>query len=105
MSRIFFAILYLLPVPSKTCVASSTRGLREVLLSGYGLSEVVSEFGPHWLISTQVDDDRGGLITVHELHQTIREIGQELSIDDVRFSRVCSHERSDDEPSFSLQPY
>ena len=31
---------------------------------------------------------RGGLITVHELHQTIREIGQELSIDDVRFSRV-----------------
>ena len=42
----------------------------------------------HWLMSTQVDDDRGGLITVHELHQTIREIGQELSIDDVRFSRV-----------------
>ena len=38
--------------------------------------------------STQVDDDRGGLITVHELHQTIREIGQELSIDDVRFSSV-----------------
>lgn len=33
-----------------------------------------------------VDDDRGGLITVHELHQTIREIGQELSIDDVRFA-------------------
>ena len=31
---------------------------------------------------------RGGLITVHELHQTIREIGQELSIDDVRFSSV-----------------
>ena len=25
MSRIFFAILYLLPVPSKTCVARSTR--------------------------------------------------------------------------------
>ena len=42
----------------------------------------------HWLMSTQVDDDRGGLITVHELHQTIREIGQELSIDDVRFSSV-----------------
>jgi hypothetical protein len=39
-------------------------------------------------MSTQVDDDRGGLITVHELHQTIREIGQELSIDDVRFSSV-----------------
>ena len=48
---------------------------------------------------------RGGLITVHELHQTIREIGQELSIDDVRLFSVCSHERSDDEPSFSLQPY
>ena len=47
----------------------------------------------HWLMSTQVDDDRGGLITVHELHQTIREIGQELSIDDVRFFSVCSHER------------
>ena len=59
----------------------------------------------HWLMSTQVDDDRGGLITVHELHQTIREIGQELSIDDVCFFSVCSHERSDDEPSFSLQPY
>ena len=39
-------------------------------------------------LDTQVDDDRGGLITVHELHQTIREIGQELSIDDVRFSSV-----------------
>ena len=31
---------------------------------------------------------RGGLITVHELHQTIREIGQELAIDDVRCFRV-----------------
>ena len=47
----------------------------------------------------------GGLITVHELHQTIREIGQELSIDDVRFSRVFMWKESDDEPSFSLQPY
>merc|ERR1712167_377103 len=41
---------------------------------------------PHELLKEMfeiVDDDRGGLITVHELHQTIREIGQELSIDDV----------------------
>ena len=57
------------------------------------------------MASSRVVPRRGGLITVHELHQTIREIGQELSIDDVRFHSVCSHERSDDEPSFSLQPY
>ncbi|KAH8044696.1 Ca2-binding protein [Aureococcus anophagefferens] len=30
-----------------------------------------------------IDEDRGGLITVQELHQTISEIGQELSVDDV----------------------
>ena len=36
---------------------------------------------------------RGGLITVHELHQTIREIGQELSIDDVRFLPCCLSHR------------
>ena len=40
------------------------------------------------MASSRVVPRRGGLITVHELHQTIREIGQELSIDDVRFSRV-----------------
>ena len=57
------------------------------------------------MASSRVVPRRGGLITVHELHQTIREIGQELSIDDVRLFSVCSHERSDDEPSFSLQPY
>ena len=55
--------------------------------------------------STCVVPRRGGLITVHELHQTIREIGQELSIDDVRLFSVCIHKMSDDEPSFSLQPY
>ena len=50
--------------------------------------------------ATQVDDDRGGLITVHELHQTIREIGQELSIDDVRVPASPLIARgSDDEPS------
>ena len=57
------------------------------------------------MASSRVVPRRGGLITVHELHQTIREIGQELSIDDVCLFSVCSHERSDDEPSFSLQPY
>ena len=31
-----------------------------------------------------IDEDRGGLITIQELHQTIREIGQELSVDDAR---------------------
>ena len=56
MSSIFLAILYLLPVPSKTCVESSSvlqlgvsRGLREVLLAPVGRgdpSEIVSEFGP-----------------------------------------------------------
>ena len=35
------------------------------------------------MASSRVVPRRGGLITVHELHQTIREIGQELSIDDV----------------------
>ena len=57
------------------------------------------------MASSRVVPRRGGLITVHELHQTIREIGQELSIDDVRFSRVFMWKESDDEPSFSLQPY
>ena len=63
---------------------------------------ILRPFGPR---RRDVVPRRGGLITVHELHQTIREIGQELSIDDVRLFSVCSHERSDDEPSFSLQPY
>ena len=57
------------------------------------------------MAASRVVPRRGGLITVHELHQTIREIGQELSIDDVRFSRVFMWKESDDEPSFSLQPY
>ena len=34
---------------------------------------------------------RGGLITVHELYQTIREIGQELSIDDACVQCFLSH--------------
>ena len=57
------------------------------------------------MAASRVVPRRGGLITVHELHQTIREIGQELSIDDVRFSRVFMWKESNDEPSFSLQPY
>ena len=57
------------------------------------------------MAAARVVPRRGGLITVHELHQTIREIGQELSIDDVRFSRVFMWKESNDEPSFSLQPY
>ena len=36
---------------------------------------------------------RGGLITVHELHQTIRELGQELSIDDVCLFSVFDIQR------------
>ena len=42
------------------------------------------------MASSRVVPRRGGLITVHELHQTIREIGQELSIDDVCFIRVLA---------------
>ena len=57
------------------------------------------------MASSRVVPRRGGLITVHELHQTIREIGQELSIDDVCATVFLSHRESDDEPSFSLQPY
>ena len=37
-----------------------------------------------------IDEDRGGLITVQELHQTISEIGQELSVDDARARRPLS---------------
>ena len=56
---------------------------------------ILRPFGPSrgTMASSRVVPRRGGLITVHELHQTIREIGQELSIDDVRFFSVCSHER------------
>ena len=43
---------------------------------------------PRVMASSRVVPRRGGLITVHELHQTIREIGQELSIDDVRLFSV-----------------
>ena len=51
-----------------------------------------------------IDDDKGGLITVQELHATIREIGQELSIDDVRAAarEIRSRpEGSDDDSSSS----
>ena len=41
-----------------------------------------------------IDEDRGGLITVQELHQTISEIGQELSVDDVRARRPSLFRRS-----------
>ena len=41
-----------------------------------------------------IDEDRGGLITVQELHQTISEIGQELSVDDVRARRPSLVRRS-----------
>ena len=41
-----------------------------------------------------IDEDRGGLITVQELHQTISEIGQELSVDDARARRPLIFRRS-----------
>ena len=52
---------------------------------------ILGPFGPRCsahdavaaMAASRVVPRRGGLITVHELHQTIREIGQELSIDDV----------------------
>ena len=51
---------------------------------------ILRPFGPR---RRDVVPRRGGLITVHELHQTIREIGQELSIDDVCLFSVFDIQR------------
>jgi len=50
-----------------------------------------------------IDDDKGGLITVQELHATIRGIGQELSIDDVRAAarEIRSRPKGSDDDSSS----